>query len=154
MIVVAIIAVLAAIVIPSFTKESTRSRAKSEVHPMFAELGTREEQYKVEIGSYLAAPACPSSASNAGTDMTMAACATTAGEPWVKLRVQASESKLSCSYLVQTGDGGTAPSTDWPAWAGTAATPSTSWYFILATCPSTEYLTASWDTKIKSKDGK
>ena len=154
MIVVAIIAVLAAVVIPSFMRESRRAGYKSEVHPMFAELGTREEQYKVENNSYLAAPACPSSASAQGTTMTGAACATTSGEPWVDLRVQATESKLKCSYVVTTGAGGTQPTTNWPSWAGTAPTPSTSWYFIVATCPANVYLTASWDTTIKSQDGK
>ncbi|NVB79597.1 MAG: prepilin-type N-terminal cleavage/methylation domain-containing protein, partial [Kofleriaceae bacterium] len=41
MVVVAIIAVLAAIVVPTFTKESKKSKAKSEVGAMFAELGVR-----------------------------------------------------------------------------------------------------------------
>src|SRR5690349_7886148 len=81
MIAVAIIAVLAAVVIPSFTKETKRGKSKSEVSPMFAELVTREEQYKTEQGSYWpttagATAACPPSASSTGTDMTTAACAT------------------------------------------------------------------------------
>ena len=156
MIVVAIIAVLAIVVVPSFMKESKRSKAKSEVHPMVTELSTREEQYKIESNAYLPATACPPTSVATGTDMTALACATTAGQPWVLLRVQPSQSKLTCAYTVATGAGGANPSTDaaWPAWA-TAPTnaPAVSWYFILATCPDTEYLWSSWDTKLKSQDG-
>jgi prepilin-type N-terminal cleavage/methylation domain-containing protein len=163
MIVVAIIAVLAAVVVPTFMKESTRGRNKSEISPMFAELGTREEQYKQENGSYLPAPACPTAASNSGTDMTAAACSTTAGQPWVSMRVSPSETTLHCSYVIATGLAGISPAADtaWPsAWSSAHAVPSpgttlaTGWYFVHATCPENEYFTASWDSKIRSKDGK
>jgi prepilin-type N-terminal cleavage/methylation domain-containing protein len=155
MIVVAIIAVLAAVVIPSFMKESRRAGAKSEVHPMFAELGTREDQYKTENNAYLAAAACPPSANSQGTDMTAAACAT--GTDWTALRIQSPESKLKCSYTVSVGAAGVVPNTDalWPTWiTATPPTPATGWYFIVATCPSNGYFTASWDSKIRSQDGK
>lgn len=155
MIAVAIVAVLAAVVIPSFVKESTRSKAKSEVQPMFAELSTRQDQYKTEAGSYLAVPACPPTASKQGTDMTSAACAT--GTEWTALRVLAPQSKLTCSYTVSVGDAGVAPNTDalWPSWiTATPPTPGLGWYFIVATCPDGAYFTASWDSTIVSKDGK
>ena len=164
MMVVAIIAVLAVIVIPSFVRDAKRAGNKSEVHPMFAELGTREEQYKTENGLYLAAAACPASASSAGTDVTKIAdapCALTAGQPWVLLRVQPSESLLKCSYTVSIGGAGTNPSTDplWPTWPSLPASlapaaPALSWYFVVATCTDTGYFTASWDSKIRSEDGK
>jgi prepilin-type N-terminal cleavage/methylation domain-containing protein len=156
MIVVAIIAVLAIVVIPSFIKETKRSKSRSEVDPMVAELSTREDQYKLEQNAYLEAPACPPSSSSSGTTMTGEACATTAGQPWVLLRMQSSQSKLTCSYVVGTGAGGTAPTShaSWPStWATTPPTPATSWYFILATCPDTEYLWKSWDMKTVAKDG-
>lgn len=155
MIVVAIIAVLAVVVIPQFVKESTRAGAKSEVHPMFAELGSREEQYKTENNSYIAAAACPATASSSGTDMTTATCAT--GTDWTALRVQSPQSTLKCSYAVHVGSGGTNPSThgSWPTWVTAPTTaPATGWYFILATCPTNEYFTASWDGKLQSQDGK
>lgn len=155
MVAVAIIAVLAAVVIPSFVKESTRSKAKSEVQPMFAELSTRQDQYKTETGSYLAVPACPPSPNKQGTDITTASCAT--GTEWTTLRVLAPQSKLTCSYTVAVGDAGGAPDTDplWPSWISTTPpTPALNWYFIVATCPDGEYLTASWDATIVSKDGK
>jgi prepilin-type N-terminal cleavage/methylation domain-containing protein len=154
MIVVAIIAVLAIVVIPSFMKESKRGKSKSEVHPMVSELSTREEQYKLEQNAYLDAAACPPSAIAAGTTMAGLACATNAGQPWVLLRAQAPQSTLTCSYVVGTGAASVSPAAhaEWPSWA-TALTPAVSWYFIKATCPDTEYLWSSWDTKLKSKDG-
>ena len=155
MVVVAIIAVLAAVVIPSFMKETRRAGAKSVVHPMFAELSTRQDQYKTENNAYLALAACPPSANAQGTDMTTAACVS--ATDWVALRMQSPESKLKCSYTVSTGAAGVVPNTDalWPAWITAAPpTPATGWYFIVAKCPSNEYFTASWDSKIRSQDGK
>lgn len=154
MIAVAIVAVLAVVVIPSFMKESTRGKAKSEVSPMFAELGTREEQYKLENNAYLATAACPASANAQGTDVVTTPCSS-----WTTLRVQPSSGKLTCSYVIRTGAAGVAPNadTEWPVWLTdptVAVTPAVSWYFIKATCPSNEYFTASWDTKIRSQDGK
>jgi prepilin-type N-terminal cleavage/methylation domain-containing protein len=158
MIVVAIIAVLAIVVIPSFMKETRRAGAQSEVHPMFSELSTRLDQYKLESSTgYEAMTACPPSASTNGTDMASAACATTAGNPWIKLRVQAPVAKLKCSYSIATDAAGTDPTVDaeWPAWGqAPPGNPATTWYFIKAICPDNEYYMASWDSKLRSKDGK
>jgi prepilin-type N-terminal cleavage/methylation domain-containing protein len=158
MIVVAIIAVLAAVVVPSFIKESSRSKAKSEIHAMFAELSTREDQYKVEKNTYLDAAACPPSMNAQGTDMTTATCAITADSDWDKLRVTPSESKLTCSYTIESGDSSEDPVPLTEAWVQaskpTLKTPAVSWYFIHAICPNTEYFQASWDSTIRSKDGK
>lgn len=158
MIVVAIIAVLAIVVVPSFMKETKRAGAKSEVHPMFTELQTRLDQYKLEANAYVAMTACPTSATNAGTDMALAACATTAGNPWLLLRVQPPAQKLKCSYSISTGDAGTDPTAsadgNWPTWGtAPAGNPATTWYFIKAVCPNTEYMIASWDSTLRSKDG-
>jgi Tfp pilus assembly protein PilE len=157
MIAVAIIAVLAAVVIPSFTKETKRGKSKSEISSMLAELVTREENHKTESGVYLAAPACPSSSSSSGTDMTTATCSTSSGQPWVDMRVQATQQKLTCSYTISIGDHGTDPSghTDYPTWATwtTPANPAVNWYFIVADCPDTQYFQGSWEGKIRSKDG-
>jgi len=153
MVVVAIIAVLAAVVVPSFIKEGNRGKYKAaEVMPMFAELGTREDAHKVEAGSYLAAPAFPTAANSSGTDVT------TMSTEWITMRVLPSSGKLMCSYIVGVGAGGVAPTANaaWPAWltdATVAITPGVGWYFIKATCPSNEYFTASWDSKIRSEDG-
>ena len=151
--VVAVIGVLAIVVIPSFLKESKRATYKSEVSPMFAELGNREDQYKMEIGAYLDAPACPSTASATGTD-SITACLGS-GTPWTLLRVQPGEKTLRCSYTVTTGVAADDPTLVLPSWVTGVTAPSlaTSWYFIEAVCPYNKYFTASWDTKMRSEDG-
>jgi type IV pilus assembly protein PilE len=159
MIVVAIIAVLAIVVVPSFMKESKRGKSKSEVHPMVSEISTREEQYKLERNEYLPMAACPPSASASGTEMAGLTCVTTptTTDTWATLRLQSPQAKLTCSYLVGTDLAGVDPTAhgDWPSWAtNSAGIPAVSWYFIRANCPDTQYLWASWDTKIKSQDGK
>lgn len=159
MIVVGIVAILAAVVVPTFMKESTRGKAKSEVAPMFAELSNREEQFKLEssTSTYQATTKCPPAASRDGTDVvnnSPPACVS----DWTPLRVEVPISKLTCAYTVRIGITGEDPKTDseWPTWilATDIATPGTGWYFIKAECPETEYFTASWDNKVRSKDGK
>lgn len=160
MIVVAIIAILAVVVVPLFTGESKRVKAKSEVGPMFAELATREDSYKLENAGYLTTTACPTSASTSGTDVN-AACLTS-GSDWTTLRVHPSETMLSCSYTITSGLSTVDPIALLPSWAAsltgtqavTAPNIATSWFFIEAVCPYNKYLTASWDTKIRSEDGK
>ena len=157
MIVVAIIAILAVVVVPSFIKESKRGKSRSEVDPMFAELSTREEQYKLENSAYRVMSACPATSVATGTDITTATCATSSTGDWTMLRVQAPQSKLTCSYSIVIGAAGTQPSSvgGWPGtWASApASAPGVSWYFINAECPDTDYIFKSWDTKIKAADG-
>jgi len=158
MVVVAIVAVLAIIVIPNFMSDSTRGKAKSEVAAVFAELGNREDQFKQESNSgvYMNAAACPAAASSAGTNVVTTPCA-----DWTTLSVEPPQSSLTCSYLVKSGIRSASPlsDSDFPSWvpqsgAGAVAAPATTWYFIKAVCPATEYFVASWDTKLRSKDGK
>src|SRR6185295_17677654 len=68
MVVVTLIGILAAVTVPSWIRESRKGRGDSEINAMFAEIATKEEQYKVDNGVYLAAAACPSSPSSAGID--------------------------------------------------------------------------------------
>jgi Tfp pilus assembly protein PilE len=159
MMVVAVIAVLAIIVVPMFIGETKKAKGKSEISPMFAELAHREDQYKMENGAYLDAPACPTSASNAGTDVVTGCLGS--GTPWTLLRVQPSETKLKCSYTVTVGLAADDPIAVLPTWvaslpsanAVTAPSLATSWYFIEAVCPDHKYFQPSWDTKIRSEDG-
>src|SRR5688500_9910889 len=114
MMVVAVIGVLAIVVIPSFLKEAKRATYKTEATPMFTELANREDQYKMENGAYLDAPACPSRASTTGTD-SITACLG-AGTPWTLLRVQPGEKTLRCSYTVTTGVAADDPIALLPTW--------------------------------------
>ena len=158
MIVVGIVAILAAVVVPTFMKESTRGKAKSEVAPMFAELANREEQHKLEssTATYLTTQKCPTAATRAGTDVTnpVPACAA----EWTTLRVEVPTSKLTCAYTVRSGITGEDPKADtnFPTWVPQTEVPTLvgGWYFLVAECPETEYFSASWDNKVRSKDGK
>lgn len=127
MITVAVIAVLAAIAIPQFTRETRKSKATSEVNAMFAELALRQDQYKLENGVYLAATACPATTVPAGTIAT--SCSATGG-PWAPLRVRLPSDKLFCTYTITVGNGaGTSGPTGF-----TFSSPPGVWFYILATC--------------------
>jgi type II secretory pathway pseudopilin PulG len=132
MVVVTLIAVLAAIALPSFTSESRKSKGDAEVSAFFAELKIREEQYAVESGKYLSTgasetatfPATPSAAAQ-----TLGTLPTT----WQTLKVRTPESSARCGYVVIAGT-----PTDT---AGTMATtsfgftvPAKNWFYILAHC--------------------
>src|SRR5262245_13092259 len=102
MVVVAIIAVLAAIAIPSFFRESSKAKADAEVGAMFAELRVRQEQYHLENGRYLS--------TGTGESDTWPATPNRAKQPilplptsWTSLRMIPSEQKVACSYVTIAG---------------------------------------------------
>jgi type IV pilus assembly protein PilE len=137
LIVVALIAILAAIAIPSFFGESKKSKARSEVSSMFGEFAIREEQYKLENGAYLAAATCPASPAQTGQD---ASACVAAGQPWANLKVKIDYSLgtttgnkqnwIGCTYAITTGTGA---GTNNPN-GFTFASPPGAWFYILATC--------------------
>ncbi len=132
MVVVTIVAVLAAVALPSFTSDARRAKGDSEVGAFFAELKIRQEQYAIENGTYLATgaseaalfPATPSAAAKPlGTLPTT----------WQALKVRPPESSARCGYVVIAGVSGDA--------AGTIASatflyvpPAKNWFYILARC--------------------
>ena len=150
MIVVAIIAILAAVVVPTFTKDANKTRGKTEVNAMFAQMAAKEEVYKQEVGSYLASGAkCPTSPTPAGVDFTTTCV--TSGSTWEKLRILPAEGKSSttttgsspgirCAYQIFTGIAGstlTVP-TGFKTSAGTVSGSETnlasSWWYLTAEC--------------------
>jgi prepilin-type N-terminal cleavage/methylation domain-containing protein len=145
MIVVALIAILAAIVVPTFFGEVRHVRGDTEVGQIFAEIGTKEENYRVENGRYADLSTHP-----AGPSPNLQAFAATLPADWLALKIMAPTSEVRCSYTVTSGAGGD----DTPAAAQAApfnlqATPTTSWWVATASCdldgdgtPST-YLTSS-----------
>jgi Tfp pilus assembly protein PilE len=153
MIVVAIVAILAAIIIPSFTGEAKKVKAKSEVNAMVAELGAKEERYKNESNAYLAVPECPTPVNS--TPKAVTACQNT-GDPWLDLGVIPTEQNLRCSYEITVGDSSVTPTA--PSGA-TYTIPTgccaTSWYIIHARCDIdndgviSHYVTASFDGKVQ-----
>lgn len=157
MITVAIIAILAAVAVPLFTKETRKSKASSEVGAVFAELAVREEQYKLENGAYLDAAACPSMSGLGPTSRDATSCIAT-GQPWATLRVHLPETDLYCSYTVTQGN---ATGTNNPN-GFTFTSPALPWFYILATCEMdgqtgvhSYYFTSSVDSKVQAQnDGK
>jgi prepilin-type N-terminal cleavage/methylation domain-containing protein len=168
MIVVAVIAILAAIAVPAYFSQSRKSKASSEVSAMFAEMSTKEEQYKVEKGGYWgsaistagqsSSATCPSPLPSATLTST-SSCVTSTD--WTTLHINPPDTKVWCQYTITVG-----PSTVTPTPAGftmlsdgTAFAPITSWYYILATCDmdgssttNSTYFISSADTKIQSKN--
>lgn len=157
MMVVALIAVLAAIAIPNFVSQTSRTKSDTEVLEIFAELRIRQEQYKFENGAYLATttdetvlyPASPSK-----TERDLLGSLPTA---WQSLRYRG-RSSAYCSYGVLAGAAGdTASGTKASEFGYTA--PATAWYYILAWCDMDGnssvdgyYFTDSVDTTIRKRN--
>jgi prepilin-type N-terminal cleavage/methylation domain-containing protein len=161
MVTVVVIAILAAITIPMFTKESRKSKAGSEVGAIFSELGVREEQYKTENGAYISTTACPPSTSPTGTTVAslQSSGCLMATSTWIaSLRVKLDLQTLICSYVVtaSSGSGTTNPS------GFTWTSPVNQWFYIIATCDTdgvtttnSTYFTSSSDATIqKQNEGK
>jgi Tfp pilus assembly protein PilE len=155
MVVVAIVAVLAAIVIPNWAASARNKKYDPEITAMFTEIAQNEMQYKSENttapGTYLAAAACPAAPNPNGIDFN-ATCVSGA-TPWVTLRVNATDSQIRCSYTIQAGAPGTLPVPPAPCPAVPAAGLVESWYMITATCDmdaaggtNATFCTTSWDT--------
>jgi type II secretory pathway pseudopilin PulG len=162
MIVVAIVAILAAVVVPTFLKEANKSRGKTEVSPMFAQIAAKEEAYKSETNSFLAATQCPSAPYKASTSgYVFATTCKTSGSAWETLRIDSPSSSMYCAYTIVVGAKGTAltPPTGFKNSAGTlntAETPATSWWYAQAECDESsnggtnaKYFMSSIDSKIQ-----
>lgn len=155
MVVVAIMAILAAIVIPNWVSTARNKKYDPEITAMFTEIAQNELQFKSEDttapGTYLAAAACPASPNPNGIDFNTACVA--AGNPWYKLRVTATDSSIRCSYAIQANVATTPPAPPAPCPAVPAAGLVESWYMIIATCDmdgnggtNAKFCTTSWDT--------
>lgn len=164
MVVIAIVAILGLVVVPTFMGEGRKAKSSTEVTPMLAELANREHQYKQENAVFLPAAACPATPSK--TEQDVSGCLAS-GQPWASLRVQPHAMKLRCSYQIGIGTASTNPATSITAATGTAtfpnpttipATQAESWFFILAKCDAdgdgqyAQFFSASWDTRIQKKD--
>jgi Tfp pilus assembly protein PilE len=131
MITVAIIAILAVVAVPAFSSQSRSSKAQTEVGAMLGELAVRQDQYKLENGTYLATTACPASPSAGG--VAAAACIA-AGTPWAQLHVKLPTEELRCSYATTVGS------------SAAGAT-----FEIVATCESVTFFVTSEDSKIQQR---
>ena len=152
MITVAIIAVLAVVVVPQFTRESRKVKSEPEVSAMFAEIATRQEQYKIENGQYLTLAACPSSTTPAGSPATEC----TDNTDWIALRLNPPQSTLRCIYEAVAG---TKDDDESNPGGFTWTAPDASWWYVIATCDgdgqsatNATFFTASSDTKLQKRN--
>jgi len=163
--VVAVVAILAAIAIPAWLRDSAQKKARSEVSTMFAEIATKEEQYMAEnstwfptgtTGAQYSTGFCPSTPNAAGNlpDPCIAS-----GQPWYQLRIGVPSETLMCSYNIYTGDPTVAPAlpSELSSWVQMPASPpSTNWFFIEAHCDmdgstttDSYYYFSSFDSRIQ-----
>lgn len=132
MITVAIIAVLAAIALPSFTGESRKAKGDSEVAAFIAELRVREEQYQVENGKFLSTGSSESNpfpAVASPNPQTLGTLPTA----WQTLKIRTPEASARCAYVVIAGtkndSAGTIASTTF-----NYTPPAKNWFYVLARC--------------------
>lgn len=162
MIVAALIAVLAAIAIPMYSRTTRKAKGESEVRPYFQDFRTRMEQYQQEHGVYPATlgedqihPAAPGAQRQ--TIFPLPA-------EWVDLRLRPSGSTdVYCGYTWASGlpsdNGNVGPIAAAAAPAGFGfSAPATNWYYLLAKCNLdgeggySYYFTDSVDTSIRKLD--
>ena len=162
MIVVAIIAILAIVVVPTFIGEAKKVSAKSEVTAWFAELAAKQDRYKNEEGSYLDFTC----AHGALTNQTQNVPCTSAAE-FTALGIIPPSSKSRCNYAVVTGAAGANPTSAFqPDGVTTFSVPTTNpavgWYVIQAKCNMDNdtgaysyYITSSLDQTLQvANEGK
>ena len=131
----AVVAILAAIALPSFFGEARKAKASSEVQPMFSDLSVRLEQYVQEHGRYPATigegtlhPAGPPAATARPINPLPTA--------WqdIKVRVTGND-RVYCGYTWVTGLAGDGANVGPEATARFAFTaPAINWYYLLAKC--------------------
>lgn len=157
MITLAVVAILATIVLPSFFSESRKTKAFSEVQPIFNDLRVRLEQYVQEYGAYPASigegtlhpSGVPTSSKRAMNPLPLA---------WTDVKVRISgNDQVYCGYTWVTGPAGGGAVGGIAAAAPFSFTaPSTPWYYLLAECdmdgngaPFSFYFSSSVDPEIK-----
>ncbi|HEY4238802.1 MAG TPA: prepilin-type N-terminal cleavage/methylation domain-containing protein [Kofleriaceae bacterium] len=131
MVVVALIAILAAVAIPSFASDGRKSKGDSESAAMIAELRVREEQYHAETGRYLAT-GVNEAATFPATQQAEALPIGAMPTEWTKLRIRPPETEMRCGYVVvagQEGETGGAIATSF----GYSA-PQKDWFYVVAHC--------------------
>lgn len=168
MVVVVILAVLAAVVIPNFMKESSKAKGRSETTAMFAEIAQKQEQFKMEQSRYMGdvsdslyegSTTCPASVPT--KDYNFATSCMTAGTAWSVMRIDPSSSSLRCQYTITAGVSGTTltPPTGFKNSQGaTAAEPALAgaWWYVHAICDESgnggtnaQYYKSSVDQKLQ-----
>jgi prepilin-type N-terminal cleavage/methylation domain-containing protein len=134
MVTCAIIAILAAVVLPSFFREARQTKAQAEVAAIFNDMRTRMDQYVQENGAYPATigeattwPAAPGTQKQ--TILPFPA-------EWVPLKIRLTGNDMVyCGYSFATGladDSGNIGPVAAAQFGFTA--PSVNWYYLFAHC--------------------
>ena len=169
MIVVAIVAILAMVVVPSFMSSATKAKRRTEVNAMFAEIATKQDAFKIEKNFYMgttgASPyvgttTCPAAVPTA--DYVFATSCAVASSMWLITRVNAPSSSLRCQYSVTTNVAGTSftPPTGFKNSQGVLNTAEPTiaggWYYMVAECDergnggtNAKYFMSSVDRKLQ-----
>ncbi len=155
----AVVAVLAAVVVPTFFGETRKAKASAEVQPMFSDMRTRLERYLQENGTYPTTvgestwnPSGPPSTTKARLNLSM--------EGWRPLHLRLSgENAVYCRYTFATGTANESSSVGVQAAVFGFTAPWSEWYYLLAKCdmdgdPSalSWYFSSSSDMAIKKLD--
>jgi prepilin-type N-terminal cleavage/methylation domain-containing protein len=173
MVTVAVIAILAVIVMPSFSSESRKTKAFSEVQPLFNDLRVRLEQYLQERGTYppsIGEDTLHPLATPNGTLHVLSSTTVFLPQKWQDIKVRISgNDQVYCGYTWVTGaaNDGTnigaiakASSTASPPVGFGFTAPATDWYYLFAKCDMngdgafSYYFSSSTDQRIqKLNDG-
>lgn len=132
MVVVTLVAILAAIALPSFAGETRKAKGDAEVAAFFGELVVREEQYAVENGRYLSTSAGETTTFPA-TPSAQAQALGTLPATWQTLKVRTPESTARCGYTVIAGTRTDAAGSIASTTFGYTA-PAKNWFYVLAHC--------------------
>lgn len=160
MIVVAVIAILAIVVVPQFFKESSKTKSGSEVAAFFAEIATKQEQYRSDTGGYLTMDACPGTVPSAAGVDAQTACGGSA--QWTTVNVHPPTSTMRCQYRVEAGATGDSPTAVPPEFSTQFTAPTTQpWFYVVAICDGDNssttnamYFTSSIDSAtLKANEG-
>ena len=135
MVTVAIIAILAAVAIPLFSRETRKNKAASEVPPIFNDLRTRIEQYNQENGAYPASIGEGTMWPSSAPTTTTRSIITSMPAAWTALKVRITGNDMVlCSYTWVSGLANVAPAGGVATTSFAFATPTTNWYYLLARC--------------------
>jgi prepilin-type N-terminal cleavage/methylation domain-containing protein len=139
MVTLAVVSILAVIALPSFLRESRKTRASSEIQPLFNDLRVKLEQYLQENGKY------PDTIGEAAMHPDNKPVGTLRAlfpvpKEWDTIRFHNSgNDKVYCSYTWATGladkeDNVGKVAGDDPPDGFAFKVPAISWYYLLAKC--------------------
>ena len=119
---------------------------------MFAEMATREEQWKIENTAFKSVALCPAVTTPAGV-LTTSASVTGCNADWTTLRFNPQENRVRCMYKVVVGPAATVVTNpDGFTWSS----PPNAWWYARATCDTkgdggtnTEFFMASSNPRIQ-----